>query len=182
MDNIFTSNYSTSNPFSMSSANKTPSLDDSLMESYARLEALKAKQAQINALTQQSANSGIQGKETVFSDIANEYKGLSEDEIAFINNSPEYQAINTKYQNEFSQFLISKFAGEYLQQGNGKTLEEMLHVIRSQKEKYKEKFAADINEIRDQNKELLTKNNELAKSNQALQDELKKIQMRLADD
>jgi predicted RNase H-like nuclease (RuvC/YqgF family) len=55
----------------------------------------------------------------------------------------------------------------------------MLYTIRSQKEKYKDKFATDINEIRDQNRDLLNKNNELAESNQALQKQLEEIKARL---
>jgi predicted RNase H-like nuclease (RuvC/YqgF family) len=55
----------------------------------------------------------------------------------------------------------------------------MLYVIRTQKEKYKDKFATDINEIRDQNRDLLNKNNELAESNQALQKQLEEIKARL---
>jgi hypothetical protein len=54
-----------------------------------------------------------------------------------------------QYQTEFSQFLLAKFSQEYIQSGNGRTLEEMLSVIRKQKDKYKQKFASDINEIRD---------------------------------
>lgn len=106
---------------------------------------------------------------TVFTDIANEFKDISEDESNFIMSSAEYQNINNKYQTEFSQFLINKFSAEYSQIGNTKTLEEMLYVIRKQKEKYKQKFAADINEIRDQNKTLLDKNNELSETNKSLQ-------------
>jgi lipoate-protein ligase A len=61
-------------------------------------------------------------------------------------------------------------------------LEEMLYVIRAQKDKYKDKFATDINEIRDQNKNLLDKNNKLAESNQALQKQLEEIKSRLWKD
>jgi predicted RNase H-like nuclease (RuvC/YqgF family) len=55
----------------------------------------------------------------------------------------------------------------------------MLYIIRTQKEKYKDKFAKDINEIRDQNKDLLSKNNQLAESNNALQKQLEEIKSRL---
>jgi hypothetical protein len=41
----------------------------------------------------------------------------------------------------------------------------MLFVIRKQKENYKKKFAADINEIRDQNKDLIGRNNQLSETN-----------------
>jgi len=56
-----------------------------------------------------------------------------------------------------------------MQVGNTRTLEEMLLVIKKEKEKYKDRFAADINEIRDQNKVLLSKNDELSKNNRELQ-------------
>lgn len=173
-NNLFSSGLSSSNPFNLNNINSTiPSLDNSLLESYAKLEALKQKHSQMNAI-------GMQQKQTVFTDISEELKGLSEDELNFIINSNEYTMLNQKYQNEFSQFLINKFSDEYLQTGNSaRTLEEMLHTIKQQKEKYKEKFAIDINEIKDQNKELLNKNSELENSNKELKDELQKIQERL---
>jgi hypothetical protein len=158
-------NYNT-NPFS-----NTPSvLDVSLADSYAKLEALKRQQQQMQQQPQHT---------TVFTDIENELKNLSEDEATFITSSKEYQTIAAKYQTEFSQFLISKFSNEYLQNGNTRTLEEMLYTIRQQKDKYKDKFATDINEIRDQNKTLLDRNNQLAESNQALQKQLEEIKSRL---
>lgn len=156
----------------------TPSYLDSnsIVEQYAQLEALKkqlSNQQQVQQVPQQA---------TVFTDIDAELKNLSEDELSFITMSKEYQEVSNKYQTEFSQFLINKFSNEYLQTGNTRTLEEMLYVIRSQKEKYKDKFASDINEIRDQNKNLLDKNNQLAESNQALQKQLEEIKSRLWKD
>jgi hypothetical protein len=170
-NNLFglSNNYNTSNPFS-----NTPSvLDASLADSYAKLEALKRQQMQQQQIIPQA---------TVFTDIENELKNLSEDETTFITSSKEYQTISNKYQAEFSQFLINKFSNEYLQTGNTRTLEEMLYVIRAQKDKYKDKFATDINEIRDQNKNLLDRNNQLAESNQALQKQLEEIKSRLWKD
>jgi hypothetical protein len=169
-NNIFgNTNYATTNPFQ-----NTPSiLDASLADSYAKLEALKRQQAAQQTQVQTS---------TVFTDIDAELKNLSEDEMTFITSSKEYQTISNKYQAEFSQFLINKFSNEYLQTGNTRTLEEMLYVIRSQKDKYKDKFATDINEIRDQNKTLLDRNNQLAESNLALQKQLEEIKTRLWKD
>jgi hypothetical protein len=162
-------NYNT-NPFS-----NTPSiLDASLADSYAKLEALKRQQQQMQQPAVQQA--------TVFTDIENELKNLSEDETAFITSSKEYQIVANKYQNEFSQFLINKFSNEYMQSGNTRTLEEMLFTIRNQKDKYKEKFATDINEIRVQNQDLLNKNNQLAENNLALQKQLEEIKSRLWKD
>jgi hypothetical protein len=168
-NSIFGTNTNYTNPFS-----NTPSvLDASLADSYAKLEALKRQQQLQQTIPTQS---------TVFTDIDNELKNLSEDEMAFVTNSKEYQTIANKYQAEFSQFLITKFSNEYLHTGNTRTLEEMLYVIRNQKEKYKDKFATDINEIRDQNKNLLDKNNQLAESNLALQKQLEEIKSRLWKD
>jgi hypothetical protein len=167
-NSIFGTNYNTTNPFS-----NTPSvLDATLADSYAKLEALKRQQQQLQ-------QASVPQHSTVFTDIDSELKNLSEDEMSFITGSKEYQAISNKYQAEFSQFLINKFSNEYIQTGNTRTLEEMLYVIRTQKEKYKDKFATDINEIRDQNRDLLNKNNELAESNQALQKQLEEIKARL---
>jgi len=174
-NNLFSAPLSTSNPFAPSMPNGNSAYDD-LAQSYAKLEALKARQNQLYAQQTQQPNQAA----TVFSDINAELSNLSEDELNFINSSPEYQAVNNKYQAEFSQFLIAKFSNEYLQTtGNGRTLEEMLHTIRKQKEKYKEKFASDINEIRDQNQTLLSKNNQLAETNAELQRQLKEIQEKL---
>jgi ATP-dependent Lon protease len=174
--NIFNSGFSSSNPFNMGGqVTSTQDLENSLMQSYARLEALKAKQNQFQT-------SQPQVQHTVFTDIANEFEGLSQDETTFIVNSQEYQRLNNKYQNEFTQFLISKFSGEYIQTGNAQTLEEMLFTIRQKKEQYKQKFAEDINEIRDQNKNLVDKNNKLAESNLMLQEQLKAIQDKLLKD
>jgi hypothetical protein len=172
--NLFNSSFSTSNPFNINgSSSSTQDLENSLMQSYAKLEALKAKQNQLQSISQPVRQN------TVFTDIAAEFEGLSQDESSFIVNSQEYQNLNAKYQNEFSQFLISKFAGEYIQTGNVQTLEEMLFVIRQKKDQYKQKFAEDINEIRDQNKSLLDRNNQLAENNQLLQEQLKAIQEKL---
>jgi regulator of replication initiation timing len=166
-NNLFNTNFSTSNPFNMSAMNNpTQDLENSLMQSYAKLEALKAKQNQL----QQPAVVN-----TVFSDIAKEFEGLSSDEMNFIIASDEYQKLNGRYQDEFTQFLIGKFANEYLQTGNAKTLEEMLFTIRQKKDQYKQKFTEDINQIKDQNKNLVEKNNLLAENNQALQEQLKKL-------
>lgn len=167
---LFGSPYSSSNPFYNSSA---PSLDESLANSYARLEALKKQYNQQIPNNQQS---------TVFSEIEHELKDLSEDELMFITQSKDYQVINQKYQNEFSQFLINKFSAEYLQSGNTRTLEEMLLTIKREKEKYKDKFASDITEIRDQNRALLDRNDELSKNNKDLQKQLEEIKARLWKD
>jgi FtsZ-binding cell division protein ZapB len=178
-NNIFNSGFSTSNPFNFSGINNntTQDLENSLMQSYARLEALKAKQNQLQTVPSQNVQ-----QHTVFTDIASEFEGLSSDETTFIVNSNEYQNLNLRYQTEFSQFLISKFSNEYIQTGNVKTLEEMLFTIRQKKEQYKQKFAEDINEIRDQNKNLVEKNNKLAENNQLLQEQLKAIQEKLLKD
>lgn len=80
MNSLFNSNYSNSNPFSMN--NSDPStLDTSLAQSYARLEALKNQQ---NQYSQAALPSVVQA-------INQELAGLSEDESQFIVNSKEYQ-------------------------------------------------------------------------------------------
>lgn len=168
----FNTTFATSNPFTNSTT--SPSLDESLAASYARLEALKKQY-------ESQQNPKVQTR-SVFSDISDELSGLSEDEANFVLSSKEYQAVNQKYQNEFSQFLINKFSAEYAQAGNTRTLEEMLATIKRQKEKYKDKFASDINEIRDQNKTLIETNNKLAENNAALQKQLEEIKNRIWKD
>jgi molybdopterin converting factor small subunit len=172
-NNIFGSNYNNTTPTNF--LNTSSVLDATLADSYAKLEALKRQQQQLQQAQTVQQN-------TVLTDIDAELKNLSEDEMTFLTSSKEYQTIANKYQAEFSQFLINKFSNEYMQVGNTRTLEELLYTIKKQKEKYKDKFATDINEIRDQNKDLITKNNELAESNQALQQQLEEIKKRLWKD
>lgn len=160
---IFNSNYSTSNPFNMGG---NPSLGTQQTLDAYKLEMLKQQQQ-----PQQT---------TVYTDIAGELANLSPDESNFITSSPEYQKSYTKYQTEFSEFLTNKFANEFIAASSGKSLEELLFVIRQQKDAYKSKFAKDINEIRDQNKSLLNKNNKLAEDNEKLKEQLKSIQERLS--
>jgi FtsZ-binding cell division protein ZapB len=177
-NSIFNSNLSTSNPFSLgNNTSSTQDLENSLLQSYARLEALKSKQNQIPQYQQAIAPQ----QNTVFTEIYNEFDGLSKTEMDFIVNSQEYQALNARYQTEFSNFLIGKFSSEYLQTPNAKTLEEMLYTIRQKKEQYKQKFTDDINEIRAQNKALAENNNLLIQNNQQLQEQLKAIQTRLSE-
>jgi phosphopantetheinyl transferase (holo-ACP synthase) len=137
--------------------------EQTLAESYAKLEALK------------NANGGGMTKQNVFSDIAIELKDLSEDELNFITASQDYITTNAQYQREFSEFITEKFANEYIQAGKGKTLEQLLSIIKKRKDQYKSKFVEDISEIRDKNKELADKNAELAKSNEELQKQLFKM-------
>jgi stalled ribosome rescue protein Dom34 len=161
---IFNSNYSSSNPFGM--GNLSNNLEASLADAYGKLEAIKAQQAQLQNHQQK----------TVFSEIAEEMKEISQDESQFILSSSEYQNAFNKYQTEFSEFLTSKFSNEFLQTTGGRSVEELLFTIRKQKDTYKSKFAKDINDIRDQNKQLLNNNNKLAEDNILLQQQLKEIQ------
>lgn len=150
-----------SNPASLNS--KT------LADAYTNLEYLRNNMQQ----TRQP-----QQKNTVFTDINKELEGLSNDEKEFIMASNEYKLADSKYQNEFSQFLISKFSDEFLQ-GHQRTMEELLLVIRTKKEQYKNKFADDVAEIREYNKNLESRNSELAKSNMELQKQLENIKAKL---
>lgn len=174
-NNLFNSSYSTSNPFNGMTPNSVTGGNNSfsspaLAEAYAKLEALK----------QQNVTNQSIPQSTVYTDIANEFKDVGEDELNFIASSPEYQTLNNQYQTEFSEFLTAKFANEYLQtSGKQRTLEELLLVIRKRKDKYKERFAEDINDIREQNKTLLDRNNELADNNEKLQQQLQEIQKKL---
>ena len=166
-NSLFGSQFSTSNPF-MNQAQSISQIDQNIANVYSQLEALKNPQQ-----NQQRQN-------TVFTDIFNEMKSMSDDEKAYIFSTKEYVAANAKYQEEFSTFLINKFSGEFLQ-NHQRTMEELLSVIKNKKEQYKNKFADDVAEIRERNKDLADKNAALAKNNQILQEELKKIQMKLGD-
>ena len=152
------------NPMDISSL--TANRENELSKMYAELEMLKNQTSQ-------------QKTKTVFTEIANEMADITDDERYFIENSKEYISLNQQYQTEFSAFLIEKFANEYSTSKYGKTPEQILGVIRNKKEEYKNKFAENLNEIKETNKNLIVKNDELAKINEGLQKQLVEIQNKL---
>jgi len=113
---LFNSPFSSSNPlYYGSNNNQTISpLDQSLLDSYNRMETLKQRQAAL-----QNQNQTRQPA-TVFTDIATETKEMGEDELNFVTSSQDYQRLYAKYQQEFSEFITAKFANEYIQSGNRK--------------------------------------------------------------
>lgn len=132
---------------------------------------------------QQVLNSYIQQQQqpqnTVINDITTELSDLSNNEKEFIMSSKEYIAADAKYQQEFSAFLIQKFSAEFLQ-SHQRTMEELLHTIRLKKDEYKDNFAGDIKEVKNENEKLAKENTELAKVNLELQEQLKQIESKLA--
>lgn len=166
-------NNNTISPFSQSPNPFLPSSYDfasqqkDLAKMYAELEAIK--------------NASSQPTRTVFTDIAEEMSDLSDDERAFIEGSKEYALLNQQYQVEFSTFLINKFGAEYSSSQYGKTPERILGLIREKKEQYKNQFAANLNEIKENNRSLVSKNNELAEVNKRLQIELEAIKNKLGE-
>lgn len=175
-----TNSTSSSNPFALPGPMQSAqNLDNSIMETYAKLNALKQRQAELNSMVQGQPVMQQQMQRTVFSDIATEMSDLGEDELNFIVSSNEYRQLNERHQREFSEFITEKFSNEYIATGRTKTLEQLLAVIRKRKEEYKSRFASDITEIREQNKSLVDKNNELAQSNAELQKQLEIIQQKL---
>jgi uncharacterized membrane protein len=118
---------------------------------------------------------------TVFTDINEEIANISDDERRFIETSDEYIQASQKYQNDFSLFLMEYLGPDFIRSKFGKSPEEVLLVIRKKKEEYKNKFAENLNEIRDQNANLAHQNNELAKTNQELQKELAEIRKQLGE-
>jgi hypothetical protein len=144
--------------------------DAQLSDIYAGMERLK----QLQQLSQPQIP-----QRTVFTDIADELKDMSEDEKRFIEGSDEYQRANLEYQESFTNFLLEKLGQEYLSSQYGKAPEKMLLIIKQKKEKYKGQFAADISSIKEQNNNLAIKNEDLMKTNIELQKQLKLIQERL---
>jgi hypothetical protein len=177
-NNLFNSSLSSSNPFFGTQGSEYANTP--LLDSYNKLENLRRQQTFTQQLQNQQYHQFTPS--TVFSDIANEMKEMGEDEANFVLSSKEYQELNSRHQREFSEFITEKFANEYIQTGRGRTLEEMLGVIRKKKDQYKSKFAEDISEIKEANKDLLDKNNELAMNNATLQKQLEEIQKRLNND
>jgi hypothetical protein len=148
------------NPFNKFSS------DSDIADAYKKLEMLKQA-------------SPVVAQRNVFSDIADEWKSISEDERLFIENSHEYQEAFTTYQNEFSAFLIESFGNDFARSPHGASAEGLLGVIRSKKDSYKNKFATDISEIKEKNSQLEELNQELVKTNMKLQEQLKNIEARL---
>jgi hypothetical protein len=159
----FQNNSSYVNPFDP--INSTPNRD--LAKMYAELESLKQNK--------------VQTQRTVFTDIATEMSDISDDERLFIEGSKEYIALNQQYQIEFSSFLINKFGAEFSSTEYGKTPEKILALIREKKDLYKNQFAANLNEIKQNNKSLIEKNNELVQVNEKLRTELDKIKEKIGD-
>lgn len=119
-----------------------------------------------------------QPQNTVIDDISTELSDLSNNEKEFIMSSKEYIAADTKYQQEFSSFLIQKFSSEFLQ-SHQRTMEELLHTIRLKKDEYKDRFAGDIKEVKTENEKLAKENENLVKTNLELQEQLKQIETKL---
>jgi hypothetical protein len=165
-NNGFLSGFGTSSPNPMDISNFSKNTD--LSKLYAELEMLKGNQQSLT-------------KRTVFTDIASEMSNASEDERIFIENSKEYISLNQQYQTEFSAFLIEKFGDEYASSKYGETPERILNVIKNKREEYKNKFAANLNEIKESNRTLVDKNEELAKINESLQKQLAEIQSKLGE-
>jgi chaperonin cofactor prefoldin len=156
-----------SNPFST-----TKSVDE-LSEAYKKLEMLRTQQ---EALNQQSQRPN----RTVFTDIANEWEKISDDERYFIESSKEYIEANNSYQQEFNLFLLEYLGNDFLKSSHGVAAERVLSTIKEKKEVYRNKFATDILEIKEQNSKLEKNNAELIKNNNILQEELKKIQEKIS--
>ena len=150
-----------SNPFLN---NKTDDFNDI----YNKINALKMQQQQ----TQQPA-------QNAYDDLKSLYKDMSADERKFIESSNEFISANIQYQEAFSNFLIDKFGGEFLQSKYGVTVEKVVATIKEKKEKDRESLANDISTIKEQNQELITKNEELAKNNQELTNLIKSLQDQL---
>lgn len=136
-------------------------------------QTLKELYAKINATAAPSTEN-----RTVFTDISTELASLSNDEKEFVFSSDEYIAANGKYQMEFSNFLIDKFSNEFLAI-HQKTMEELLGAIKASREKYRNKFAADIASIKKVNTDLEQRNKELLESNAILQRQLETIQQKI---
>lgn len=156
-----------SNPFASPFSNQG---DTSIEDAYKKLEFLKQQSIQQNQQPQ---------VRSVFSDIQKEWSETSEDERIFIENSKEYQTANNNYQQAFSLFLIEKFGNEFSNSPHGRSAEEVLAVIKNKKEKYKDKFASDIEEIKQKNSKLEENNSTLLKQNELLQEQLLEIRSKI---
>ena len=104
-----------SNPFLN---NKSADLNDI----YNKINALKMQQQQ----TQQPA-------QNAYDDLKSLYKDMSVDERKFIESSNEFISANIQYQEAFSNFLIDKFGGEFLQSKYGVTVEKVVATIQNKK-------------------------------------------------
>lgn len=166
---LFSNNFQ-NNDNSLFSNSYLNNASNNLSEAYKKLELLKQ---QAN-MTQQPQN-----QKTVFTDIISEWDSASDDEKIFIENSKEYIEANTNYQKEFNAFLIEHLGDDFIRSKHGLSAEKLLNTIKNRKEAYKNKFAADIESIKEINSKLEKNNEELAKTNSDLQKQLEAIQKRL---
>ena len=139
-----------------------------LTDIYNKINTLKMQQQQTQPPIQNA-----------YDDLRDLYKDMSIDERKYIESSNEFISANIQYQEAFSNFLIDKFGGEFLQSKYGVTVEKVVATIKDKKEKYRENLTNDISTIKEQNKELITKNEELAKNNQELTNLIKSLQDQL---
>lgn len=164
---MFTSPFNTNTSNSIfSSPFQNQNSEDRLNQLYQEMEYMKQRQ------------NGISQK-TVFTEISDEMKDISEDERHFIESSKEYTIASQKYQSDFSMFLIENFGADFAKSKYGKSIEEVLATIRQKKEDYRNHFAENISEIRNQNNTLAQQNDALAKMNLDLQKQLAEIQKQL---
>jgi hypothetical protein len=163
---MFNSPFSQNNNSIFSSPFQSQNSEDRLNQLYQEMEMMKQMKNPTN-------------QRTVFTDIAEEMKDLSDDEKRFIETSKEYLSVSQQYQEDFSMFLIDNFGADFAKSKYGKSTEQLLAVIRQKKEDYKNKFAENISEIREQNSNLAQQNDALAKTNLELQKQLAIIQEQL---
>jgi hypothetical protein len=169
MPNNNSSLFSNNNDNSLFSNSYLNNASNNFTEAYKKLELLK----------QQVAGNQPQEKKTVFTDIFSEWEASSDDEKLFIENSKEYIEANSEYQKAFNTFLIEHLGDDFIRSKHGLSAEKLLNTIRNKKDAYKNKFAADIESIKEINSKLERNNEELAKTNLNLQKQLEDIQKRL---
>lgn len=131
----------------------------------------------INALKMQQQSQQI--VQTAYDDLKGLYKEMSVDERKYVESSDDFVNANVQYQEAFSNFLIDKFGGEFLQSKYGVTVEKVVATIKQKREEYHENLTNDISTIKEQNQALITKNEELAKNNQELTNLIKSLQDQL---
>lgn len=134
---------------------------------YRKIDALKIQQAQ-----QTNARNA-------YDDLRSLYKDMSADERRYIESSDEFIKANMEYQEAFGNFMIDRMGSDFLQSQYGSTVEKTIAVIKRKKEEYHDHLAEDINTIKEQNASLMSKNDELAKTNKEMTELIKSLQDQL---
>ena len=120
-------------------ANSTNSYNSAANGGYGQLDKLYGE---INRLKNSS------NYRTPLTDINEELKSCSTDELIYLQNSEHYTAAYATYYNGFIEFLMTTYGTQFLSNGGNEAAEHLLGTIRNVRNEYKNKNSSEITELR----------------------------------